>query len=554
MIPGPLHAAVVACVASLAVPTALRAQPAWTPSGNNLFFTGGNIGIGTSTPQWPLTVTGTGQRAFFGLNSATTGANYGGLFQSNSTQGRGLYGFAASTTGANFGVQGLTSSNAGTGVFGFASSATGSTFGVWGRTASPDGYAGFFEGRGYFAGNVGIGLQNPSQKLDVAGTIAVSGIPVISPTGQWLGSPTGLIGPTGSPGATGATGVQGIPGATGATGPMGVTGPANGGPWVVNGSAISYTAGNVGVGTATPGARIDVVAAAGQNSNAIQGATASPQGFGILGSSTATSGPSTGVVGTSTSPAGVGVNGQTTATTGTAIGVLGVTASPGGAGVQGENNSTTGTGPIGVQGIAAAPSGTGVWGSATSTTGAASGVIGETSSSTGWGVYAYGDIGSSGTKSFQIDHPLDPAGKYLVHFCTESPEPYLIYRGNVTLDGAGSAWVQLPDYFEALNRDPQYALTPIGAPASLYIASEVKNNRFQIAGGRPNMKVSWTVTGIRNDAYVQAYLKPTEQEKPAEVRGLYLNPELFGMPPEFGIHYHARVTPRQPATPAVPTR
>ena len=26
----------------------------------------------------------------------------------------------------------------------------------------------------------------------------------------------------------------------------------------------------------------------------------------------------------------------------------------------------------------------------------------------------------------------------------------------------GSAWVQLPDYFEALNTDPSYRLTPIG--------------------------------------------------------------------------------------------
>jgi hypothetical protein len=52
-----------------------------------------------------------------------------------------------------------------------------------------------------------------------------------------------------------------------------------------------------------------------------------------------------------------------------------------------------------------------------------------------------------------------------------------------------------------LNGDFRYQLTAIGAPAPrLYVAREVTQNRFKIAGGRPGGKVSWQVTGIRHDA------------------------------------------------------
>jgi hypothetical protein len=180
----------ISALALLALAPAALAQPAWQASGNNLFFTGGNIGIGVNNPTYPLVVTGNTQRSIWGLNTAATGLAYGGLFQSNSTEGRGLYGFASSATGANYGVQGLTSSTSGTGVFGFASANSGTNIGVWGRTASPTGYGGYFEGRGYFSNNVGIGRLNPAQRLDVGGAIAVNGITVISPPANGSAYPT----------------------------------------------------------------------------------------------------------------------------------------------------------------------------------------------------------------------------------------------------------------------------------------------------------------------------------------------------------------------------
>jgi hypothetical protein len=104
-----------------------------------------------------------------------------------------------------------------------------------------------------------------------------------------------------------------------------------------------------------------------------------------------------------------------------------------------------------------------------------------------------------------------------------------IYNGVAVLDAAGEASVSLPDYFQALNSDFRYQLTAIGAPGpNLYVAEEISGNRFKIAGGKPGAKVSWQVTGVRQDAYAKAHRIPVEEDKPTEQRGHYLHPELFG--------------------------
>jgi hypothetical protein len=150
--------------------------------------------------------------------------------------------------------------------------------------------------------------------------------------------------------------------------------------------------------------------------------------------------------------------------------------------------------------------------------------------------YFNGDVQVNGTltatsKSFKIDHPLDPANKYLYHVSVESPDMKDMYDGVVFLDEAGEAWVELPDWFEALNRDFRYQLTPIGGPGpDLFIADEISNNRFRIAGGRPGMKVSWQVTGIRQDPWANAHRTRVEEEKPEKERGYYIHPEVWGQP------------------------
>jgi hypothetical protein len=151
--------------------------------------------------------------------------------------------------------------------------------------------------------------------------------------------------------------------------------------------------------------------------------------------------------------------------------------------------------------------------------------------------------------SFKIDHPLDPANKYLCHSFVESPDMKNVYDGVVVLDRKGKAEIELPDWFGAINKDFRYQLTAIGAPGpNLYIAEEIhdkttnytsnnKNSRFKIAGGTSGMKVSWQVTGIRKDPWANANRIQVEEDKPANERGYYLHPDRYSQPEENGISH-----------------
>ena len=143
---------------------------------------------------------------------------------------------------------------------------------------------------------------------------------------------------------------------------------------------------------------------------------------------------------------------------------------------------------------------------------------------------------TKGAGAFKIDHPLDPANKFLTHSFVESPDMMNVYDGTVLLDSDGEAWINLPNWFEALNRDFCYQLTAVGTPSpNLYVAEEVSGNRFKIAGGQPGGKVSWQVTGVRHDAYAEAHRLPVEEDKPLEERGFYLHPEALGQPAKKSI-------------------
>jgi hypothetical protein len=152
---------------------------------------------------------------------------------------------------------------------------------------------------------------------------------------------------------------------------------------------------------------------------------------------------------------------------------------------------------------------------------------------------------AKGSGSFKIDHPLDPANKYLYHSFVESPDMMNIYNGNTVTDQRGMATVTLPDYFEPLNRDFRYQLTVIGQFAQAIVAKEISRSRFTIKTSKPGVKVSWQVTGIRHDAYADAHRIQVEEEKPPQEQGRYLHPELFGAPVEQAIGYHAPSVPTQ---------
>lgn len=101
--------------------------------------------------------------------TATTGANFGGLFKTASTTGTGIRGVATATSGGGNGGTFQTAGPTGAGVRGFATALTGENYGVFGQAASPTGFAGYFQGRmkvtgeaifgGAMTGN-GSGLTN----------------------------------------------------------------------------------------------------------------------------------------------------------------------------------------------------------------------------------------------------------------------------------------------------------------------------------------------------------------------------------------------------------
>lgn len=140
--------------------------------------------------------------------------------------------------------------------------------------------------------------------------------------------------------------------------------------------------------------------------------------------------------------------------------------------------------------------------------------------------------------SFRIDHPLDPENKYLNHSFVESDEMMNIYNGNVVTDEQGFATVELPEWFEALNRDFRYQLTPIGQFAQAIIAEEISDKRFVIRTDKPHVKVSWQVTGVRHDPWANANRIEVEQLKPESKRGTYSHPELYGAPASMGETYN----------------
>lgn len=138
-----------------------------------------------------------------------------------------------------------------------------------------------------------------------------------------------------------------------------------------------------------------------------------------------------------------------------------------------------------------------------------------------------GDFDINGTLSksagtFKIDHPLDPFNKYLYHSFVESPDMMNIYNGNTVTDEHGYSEVTLPDYFNALNMDFRYQLTPIGKFANAIVWEEIEGNKFSIKTDKPNTKVSWQVTGIRNDEYARKNRIEVEVEKPDSEKGSLL--------------------------------
>jgi hypothetical protein len=310
--------------------------------------------------------------------------------------------------------------------------------------------------------------------------------------------------------------------------------------WATATSGSTYGVYGRSSSTSGTGAYGYAVATSG-NTYGVFGQSNSTSGTGVSGYAVATSGYTYGVFGGSQSSSGTGVLGRASATSGFAHGVYGESNSTSGFGVMGLATASSGT-TCGVRGLSSSTSGTGVYGRGSASSGVTYGVYGEVDSPGGYAGYFNGDTHVAGTLtktsgSFKIDHPLEPDKKYLYHSFVESPDMMNIYNGNVSLDEKGEAQVELPAWFEALNRDFRYQLTTVGGFAPVYIAEQIRDNRFKIAGGEPGMVVSWLVTGIRQDAWAEAHPISVEEDKPEDEVGTYLHPEELGFDKKLGLDY-----------------
>ena len=460
----------------------------------------------------------------YGVNASTDNASGYAILATNSGGGGSAVAIKAVATGggvmgsSGIGVQGTASGATSKGVYGVSNDG----WGVYGNSTTGVGVIGFGKGAG-ITGN----------SSDAAG-YGVSGS---NPTnyGVYGTGLTGVRGETASA-ATGAYGVAGISNVTDGTGVYGGgTKGVYGEGTIPSGSLFSITTGVYGKGS---------YGVHGWGTlEGVRGEATTAQAFGVLGTNqsggTGVYGDGkTGVAGSSSNASGYGVSGTDSAN----IGVFG----SGATGVRGETASATGFAVMGVNNGGGSGVSWGIYGQNTSSGGYAI----EGYNPNGVGVRANGNpagqfIGnvtiqgtlSKTAGSFQIDHPLDPANKYLFHSFVESPDMKNVYDGVATLDARGQATVELPTYFEALNKDFRYQLTAIGAPGpGVYVADEIAHNRFRIAGGASNQRVSWQVTGTRHDAYADAHRIEVEVAKPAGERGSYLFPVLFGASEQQSIH------------------
>jgi hypothetical protein len=467
-------------------------------SNNTLDITNPNGPTATVNLKNPLTLSGPVSSPNYIISGTATGTGNG--ISGISVSGIGVAGIATGTSNANYGVVGNSLSPSGFAVTGYNAAATGDAVGVNGQTNSPAG--------------IGV-LGNVSGGTGIKGT-STSGRGVWGSSSSWQGvygfsqSQAGTVGES-----NGFDGVYGICNDGTHAGVSGHNSTTGFGVW----------------GSSTSGIGVK----------------------GISGSGTAVQGISTsfdGIQGNSTS--GVGLHGNSAS----GIGVYGVTG--GTYSVVGENsNAGKSLGVLGYHGTT---------GNSNFFDASVMGYAGLDNSIAvygwvGYGVFSYAglfdgnvvvngitystDIYVSGTKNFKIDHPQDPGNKYLIHSCIESPDRMNIYNGNITTDAAGLATVNLPSYFEALNIDYRYQLTVMGQFAQAIIDKKIQNNSFVIRTDKPNVEVSWQVTGIRNDPYAKAHPMVVEQVKNEREKGKYYFPELYGQPKNKSLYNVADGKPEQ---------
>jgi hypothetical protein len=354
---------------------------------------------GTGGKQWEILATGStssqgvGKLNIRDVNTSTNVLTIDASDNVNVNTNLNVAGGAITFTGnqnvAGNIVGGNSTSSTG-GVLGEANAGSGETYGVGGYAVSPSGFG--VEGLNLASGGIGV------YGYDSAGTGVYGGGSTYGVYGS--GTNNGVYG-TGAYGVYGNGTTDGVYG----NGPYGVFGSGTtDGVYGIGTNNGVYGTGTYGVyGTGT----VDGVYGTGSIGVYGSGTTEGVYGIGVGAPSGSGQNGGTGIY-------AVGGNGDPSSSTAEG-GVGGI--------FYGGDGATGGTGVAGYGGSPSNPTwGDGIYGKAADYAGYFSGNVNVT------GVF------TAGTKDFKIDHPLDPANKYLFHSSVESSEMMDIYTGNVTTD------------------------------------------------------------------------------------------------------------------------
>ncbi|HEY0556730.1 MAG TPA: hypothetical protein VGG20_20910 [Thermoanaerobaculia bacterium] len=128
-------------------------------------------------------------------------------------------------------------------------------------------------------------------------------------------------------------------------------------------------------------------------------------------------------------------------------------------------------------------------------TSAVDGMLGVRRSGVSWGVFADGDIGATGTKSFIEPHPTDPT-KEIRYVSLEGPEAGTYFRGTGRTH-KGFATIEVPDSFRMVTaeRGLTVVVTPVGELAQ--VAAISKGLDKIVIQSSKDVTFDYVVNGVR---------------------------------------------------------